>query len=497
MKDERKPQRENAREKKAGKAEKKKIRKRNREFTVITYLFFAIFAALAVYFCYFLTFRAEDFINSPYNPRLSAMEEATIRGDIRSADGQVLATTTVYEDGTEVRSYPFGRMYAHAVGFNVNGMAGAELSSNFQLLRSHEFILTRLINDLKEEKNRGDAAVLSIDSRVQTAAYNGLSGYRGAVVALEPSTGKILCMVSAPDFDPNTISADWDYITSDETSSVLLNRTTQGLYPPGSTFKIITALEYISEGGQGSDTFDCQGEYTEDGFTIHCYNSTAHGEENFLEAFGNSCNVAFSQVGLSLDIPSWQSRCKTMLFNQKLPTKLSDISVSKSSFALKKGDSASAVMQTAIGQGETLMTPLHMAMISAAIANKGIVKEPYLVDHIESDAGTTVRRYHSTTYGSIITSDEADMMRLYMRYVITNGNGQGALSDRYVSYGKTGTAEYTDANKDDTHSWFAGFAEDETGSKQIAVAAVVESAGSGSTYALPIAKSVFDAYFAE
>ena len=187
----------------------------NREFGVITYLFLGLFLLMMAYLVYFQVFRSEDFINSPYNKRQDTFGEHVVRGEIRSADGVTLAETVVGEDGSEMRYYPYGAMFAHAVGYDVNGKAGIESFANFNLLRSHAFFLEQILNGFQEEKNPGDHVVTTLDYRLQEAAYQALGGNQGAVIAMEPSTGKILAMVSKPDFNPNTIAQDWDAIVSD------------------------------------------------------------------------------------------------------------------------------------------------------------------------------------------------------------------------------------------------------------------------------------------
>lgn len=465
--------------------------KSNREFSVVMYIFLALFLSLSAYFIYFVGFRSDTFINSPYNPRLANMAEHTARGSVISADGKVLAETKTGKDGSESRVYPYGPEYAHAVGFATNGMSGVELDANFQMLRSHEFFLKQLSEQLTDKKTNGDNCNITIDSRLQDTAYNGMGSYKGAVIAIEPSTGKILCMVSKPDFDPNTVAADWDSLTTAETS-VLLNRATQGLYPPGSTGKIFTTLEYLEEGNDPAKTYDCTGTYTQDGFTIHCYNSQVHGTQDLSAAFANSCNTTFAQMGLALDPARFTVLSTRMLFNRALPTKLQN--VSKSSFSLSDADSDASVMQTSIGQGKTLVTPIHLCMVSAAIANGGIVMEPYIIDSIESVDSTRIKRYKGEEYGSIMTSDEAEQMKALMRGVVENGTGSKLKTDSYTAYGKTGTAEFTD-DKSRTHSWFTSVAEKD--GKAIAIAVIMEDSGTSSKHAVPLAKKCFDTYFSD
>lgn len=463
----------------------------NREFAVITYFFLALFICMAGYFIYFITVRSEDFINNSYNARLSTLSNYVTRGRILSADGEVLAQSFTLEDGTEIREYPYGATFAHAVGYSVNGMAGVELDGNFNLLRSNSFILERVIKEIKGEKNQGDDVVTTLDVPLQQAAYQGMGQYNGAVIALEPSTGKVLAMVSKPDYDPNTVAADWDQLISGD-STALLNRATQGLYPPGSTFKIVTALSYLEQNeNYGSYTFDCSGSYEVSGYEIHCYHNKAHGQENLLQAFGNSCNNAFANVGLLLNPKKYISLTDQLLFNQPLPTKLSN--VKSSSFTLTENSSSAEIMQTAIGQGNTLVTPLHMAMIAGAVANGGELMEPYMIDHSQNDQQEVVKQFYPESYGTIMSSDEAAVMEEFMRYVVTDGTASALNTDRYTVYGKTGTAEYN-SNKNDNHSWFVGYARDAYG-KEIAIAIIMEGAGSGSSHAVPLAKKCLEAYY--
>ena len=466
---------------------KKRGRKR---YVLITYVFFGLFVLLLARLLYFTGIESEDFINSSYNPRLSKLSETVERGNIKTSDGTVVAETVKNDNGTEERNYPFGPMYAHSVGYAVNGSLGAEKDFNFQMMRSHIFFVKRIYLELSGQKLPGDNLVLTLDSRLHKKAYYGMGDYDGAVIAIEPDTGKVLCMVSKPDFDPNTIKEDWEAIVSDSSSSVLLNRATQGLYPPGSVAKIVTALEMIDEGKADTFTYDCEGEEERGDYTIHCYRSTAHGNEDFAASFANSCNVAFGNMGLMIDKNRFDLLSERLLFNRNLPTSLPN--VAKSSISMAECDSEALIMQTAIGQGKTLVTPLHMAMLSSAVANDGIVKEPYISDYIENADGGVVRTYRGKTYGSIMSREEAERMKALMRLVITDGTGQGLLTDDYTAYGKTGTAEYTD-DKQKTHSWFTGFAEKD--GKKIVVAVIMEGAGTSSAHAVPLTKSLFDTYF--
>ena len=198
------------------------------------------------YITYFQVARSRDIIRSPYNARQDSYADRVVRGKILDKDGNVLAQTNVSEDGTETREYPYGNMFAHVVGYSVQGKSGLESVENFELLTSNAFFLEKIKNEFQDKKNMGDSVVTTLNLELQEAAYDALGNYKGAVVVMEPSTGKILAMVSKPDFDSNTVAENWDFLNTDQ-DSVLLNRATQGQYAPGSTFKVVTALEYMRE----------------------------------------------------------------------------------------------------------------------------------------------------------------------------------------------------------------------------------------------------------
>lgn len=465
---------------------------RNLEFLIITYLFLALFLLMIGYFIYFQVFQSESVISSPYNARQDLYAEHVIRGDILSGDGKVLATTEVGKDGTEEREYPYDEMFAHVVGYVNNGKSGIESKYNFQMLRSHSFFLTKLFRELKNEKNMGDSVVTTLDYDVQKAAYNALGDRDGAVVVMEAKTGKVLAMVSKPAFDPNTLEQNWDAIVSDESSSVLLNRAVSGLYPPGSTFKIFTTLEYIHENPDYEQYhFDCEGKLTRDGNEIHCYHNSEHGEEDLADSFANSCNTSYSTIGLTLNISEFKNLCEDLFFNRELP---GSIAANKSSFTLSKKDGTGKIMQTSIGQGDTLVTPLHMAFVASAIANDGVAMEPYLVERVQNDNGAKVKKYRASEYGRIIGESDARVLQKLMRGVVTDGTGQKLNGQSYEASGKTGSAEYN--SNGDSHGWFVGYAS-KKGYEDIAIAVIVEDGGSGSESAVPAAKKIFDQYFAQ
>jgi peptidoglycan glycosyltransferase len=446
---------------------------------------------LAVYFVYFMVVRSETVINNSYNARTKSFAETTVRGSILADDETVLASSSVDSEGNETRSYAYGRMFSHVIGYSFYGGTGVEEMANFYLLRSHEFTLERLYHELSDEKKEGDNVVTTLNVEVQKAAYDALGSHNGAVVVLQPSTGKILAMVSKPDYDPNTLYENWDSVVSDSNSSVLLNRATQGQYPPGSVFKIFTTLAYAQDNSSYKNySYTCNGEISADGSTIHCAGNTAHGEEDLMSSFAHSCNTSYANIGLKLKIDTLREVTKKALFNSELPLAFE---YEKSSFSLDNDASDSTIMQTVIGQGTTLVSPMHMAMVAAAIDNDGLLITPYVVDHTTNNAGVTVKNFSTTPYGELFSESDVKLLQKYMRAVVTDGTGSALNGQSYTASGKTGSAE-NGGSKDATHAWFVGYASKD-GYEDIAIAVIVEEAGSGSKYAVPVAKAVFDAYF--
>ncbi len=464
-------------------------RRRNRQMTAVTYGFVALFIVMMGYLVYFNQVRARDFVRNSHNARLDSMADHVIRGPILDKDGEVLAKTETDNDDAEVREYPYGKLFSHVVGYDVKGKGGLEAAYNFELLTSHAYFVEQFRNEMKGSKNPGDAIVTTLDTDLQRAAAKALGSSKGAVVAIEPDTGKVLAMYSSPTYDPSKVEANWKSLNSDK-NSALLNRATQGSYAPGSTFKVVTALEYLREnGGDENYLYDCDGSFTYSDTTIHCYNGRAHGREDLEQSVANSCNASFSNIGLHLNKGKYRETAEDLLFNRKLP---GPFAAKKSRFAVDKNTGPGEMMMTAMGQGNTLVSPYHLALISSAIANDGVLMRPYIVSRVENHRGKSVRKTIPFSYRHLMKSEEASRLKTYMRSVVTQGTGKVLNTSAYEAAGKTGTAEYS-SDKSKSHSTFLGFAN--LDDPDIAVAVVVENADTSGVSAVSIAKAVFDAYY--
>jgi len=473
---------------------KKKQEKREKikEYNHILLLFTGVFVLMIGYLVVFQIKDSREVINNPYNARLEAFEKQVIRGSILASDGQILAYTKVQADGSEKRIYPFGCTFSHVLGYSEYGKTGIESLGNFQLVTSNAYFIERFFNELKEQKNIGDSLVTTLDVELQTAAHDALGTNRGAVVVMETATGNVRALVSKPDYDPGEILSRWTEFSGSE-DSILLNRATQGLYPPGSTFKTITLLEYLREHElqDAGYSYLCEGKAAVGNSSISCYHGNKHGELDLKKAYAKSCNSAFADMGRNLDVDAFDALAKQLLFDSELPL---EFPYSESSFRLKEADSEAIRMMTAIGQGDTLVTPMHMVMLMSAIANDGVLMTPRFLERTENYTGTLVEKYPTVEYGSLLTAQEAGLLQEYMRAVVEEGTASALQSDSYTAFGKTGTAEYS-SDKKKSHAWFTGYV---SGDKpDLAVCVIVEGVGSGSEYAVPIAKKVFEAYYAE
>ena len=446
------------------------------------------------YLIYFAAFRADSFVNSPYNQRQDAFAKKIVRGSITDRNGNVLARTVVSDDGTETREYPYENLFAHVVGYSSSeyGKTGLESAENFELLTSNAFFVEKIQNEFNGKKNQGDTVVTTLDAGLQQAASEALADYRGAAIVMEADTGKILAMVSHPDFDPNRISSEWETLNTDEERSPLLNRATSGSYAPGSVFKIITALAYMRQNPDyAAYTYECSGSITVGDTTISCAGGTAHGSENLRSSFANSCNCSFINIGLQLDLESYRETAEDLLFNRALPGVLG---YSRGSFVLDKDSPESEIMMTAIGQGDTMVSPYQMALITQAIANGGTMMEPYLVDSVTNYTGTEVRRNVPKSSSRLMTSEEAAQLKEYMSAVISSGTGSVLSGRSYTVAGKTGTAQYSTSDSERSHSWFTGFTNIDN--PELVITVVTEgSDGSAGGRAVSIAGKILDSYY--
>ncbi len=470
---------------------KQKNQQTNHKMYMLSVVFFLMFVVMSAFLVWFNMSNQSEFFNNSYNSRQELMAEQNIRGTIYSSDGEKLAYTITQEDKTEKRVYPFNEIFCHVIGYASHGKSGVEALANYELSHSSANINDKLSNSVSGEKHLADDVYTTFDAGLQQIADKALGVYQGAVVVTEVKTGRILAMVSKPGFDPNEVDTLLKELTEDEESSVLLNRATQGLYPPGSIFKVVTTLEYLREHENDLSTYSyqCSGSFKLDNIKISCFNHKAHGYETYEDSVTNSCNSSFANIGVGLDLDAFGETLDGLLFGKELPI---DLPSSVSSYDLVGDGTKEAIIQSSFGQGRTIVTPLQMNLITCAIANDGILMKPQVLASVKTADGALVKSYEPTTYKRLMTGEESGILTDLMVQVVEVGTASKLSGLAYTVAGKTGSAEY-DSSKEYSHSWFTGFAPAEE--PEIAVTIIMEEAGTGSAYAVPVAKRIFDAYF--
>lgn len=468
----------------------------------VSFIFLILFVAVISYVAYFEISVAPNIVNNSDNQRLWAKRNAVLRGTIYDRNKNPLTKSERVNTLTQKRSYTGGAEFAHVLGY-VNptyGLTGLEYKYDNYLMGAEDKPLTQYLQEVIETKGNmqsenkvGDDLITTLDSNIQKKAFDLLGDNRGAVVALNPKTGEILAMVSKPSFDPNdsALSENWKAILSDKTRP-LLNRAVSGLYPPGSTFKTITAISSMQNiDGIMNKTFEDNGILTFNSKeSLRNFDGEVNGTINFKDAYVRSSNVVFGTLGLQLGNSKLKSTAESFYFNKTIPC--DGIVIDKSKFPTYNTYEKGNIAQSAIGQSGDLATPMQMALVSATIANDGIMMKPHLVNSIVSSTGSTVMDIKPTAIGTIITPDIAAKMKEFMRGVVSDGTGVNAGIDGVEVCGKTGTADHADEGRNAApHSWFIGFAPMKN--PKVAVAVIVEDGGQGGGKAAQIASGVMQA----
>lgn len=456
----------------------------NKNIVKIAGLIIAAFLINIGYLTYLQVFQSETLLNHPRNRRLQILEETVQRGKIIDSRGNMLAGTTV-ENGRNKRIYPFGDLTAHITGYESKryGRTGLESSFNGSLLGFTRDFADSDFWSLKrfQTSEKGNDLILSIDLSLQKLAYQKLGRRKGAIVAIEPSTGRVLAMVSKPGYNPQLLENDWQKLSTDP-ESPLLNRTTQGLYPPGSTFKVVTAAGILKQNPESINrSFDAPGYIVVEGRRIE--DRQAKGKLNFTQAFALSSNYVFATLGIEMGANRLAGMATSFLINDRIPF---DLDVSTGRFPLPQ--SKLELAEAAIGQGRILTTPLNMALIAASVANKGAIMSPRLVDEIHSPGGSVIWQSDPQVLTKAVPEDTASLLRDMMVASVNRGTGiQAAIPGTLVA-GKTGTAENPHGIP---HAWFIGFAP--ASNPKVAVAVIIENGGTGGREAAPIAREIIRA----
>ena len=450
--------------------------------TILSLLFALSIGNLA----YQMFVRGEVVRNLPVNSHVLAREASAPRGTILTIDGVALAESVSNGDGTYVRVYPQGDMATHIVGYfsTQYGSTGIEASMREELRGESGFSTwTELLNSLAGIPNPGNTVVLTIDSRIQTAAQNALSGYHGGVVVLDATTGELLAAASSPTYNLNETEAVLEAANSAAANDPgpLFSRATQGLYSPGSTFKIVTLTGALYSGGvKLTDTYDSPGRIDIGGAPVVNFGSNNYGNLTVLQAFELSSNTVFAQIADGMGPYTLVSTADSFGFNQTIGRDFTvETSLMPDPKVMTQWETAWAGAGEPVGEHTNSpagpqATVVQMALAGAAIANYGTIMNPYVVDSVLAANGSLLSSTKPETFGNVASVSVIGDVQSAMEGVVASGTGYAARISGYTVRGKSGTAETGQGEAD---SWFVGFVE--VGGRNVVVAIVLEEAGEG------------------
>jgi penicillin-binding protein A len=481
----------------------------NRQIRRVAAVVLVAFLALLAAPLYWQVLAAPRLANDPRNTRVLIKEYSIERGPIVLADRTPVAESRRSRERGDplefVRRYPEGPRYGMVTGFYslVYGRTLAEQEFNSYLLgQAPEQFAQNLTDLLTARETPGGTLVLTLDRATQEAAEAALGQSKGAVVALDPGTGAVLAMTTYPRYDPNDLSShnpeairrNWDRLIKDP-DDPLLNRAAGALYPPGSTFKVVTAAAALENGVTMSQELPSPPVFDVPQTSADIRNfggaSCRDGSLTLPEALEISCNTTFAGLGVDLGSQKLADEAEKFGFNQPSPYQLPAATSS-----IPGRQDVPATAQSAIGQRDVRVSPLQMASVAATIANGGRRMGPFVAQEVVSDKGRVVKRFGGEDFGQVIPEQVAGDLRDMMLRVVESGTGTAARIPGLQVAGKTGTAQHGEGQA--PHAWFIGFTS--SGDRSIAVAVVVEEGGSlgseatGGQVAAPIARAVMQAY---
>lgn len=463
-----------------------------------------MFGLLLVNCTWFMVFRENQLDARSDNRRMRDEEFGQNRGAILVGNTPVAITEPTDDRFRYQRSYPQASLYAPITGWYAfdYGTSGLELTFNSQLAGTDDSLLVRRILDIVTNRMPTGATVqTTINAKAQETAYEAIGDRKGAVVAMDAKTGAVLALVSTPSYDPNklashdigadgTASKAWRQL-NDDPDRPLANRAAREIYPPGSTFKLVTAAAALENGSDPKQLWDSPEKLRLPGTETDLPNESPCGGAKITleQALKVSCNTAFANVGLSLGADKLRTQAEKFGFGSR---QLLDLNGAISRFP--DNPNASQVALSAIGQFDVAASPLQMAMVTAGIANDGVVMKPYLVSGIRGTDLSLVSQTRPEKLSEAMTPEHARTLQGWMQTVVNSGTGVNGKIDGVEVGGKTGTANTTPDKP--PYAWYTSYAR--SGDRTIAVTVFIEEADidrndiSGGRLAAPIAKSVLE-----
>jgi penicillin-binding protein A len=479
----------------------------NRQIAQLFGLFVLLFAVLVAFTSYWSVLDAEGLEDNPSNRRALIREQKVPRGLILASDGRTVLARSIPrgrgEDRIFTRIYPTRGLFSHPVGYSFirNGRISLEQSRNDELA-GEEDEFESIFTGLEGKEREGLDVITNLSVPGTEAAVAGLAGRKGAVVAIEPQTGKVRVMVSIPEYDANLIPTEFGRLNNDPNKPTL-NRTTQELYPPGSTFKVVTATAALDSGKITPESIiDGSSPREISGVPLSNAGGVSFGPISFTDALTNSVNTVFAQVGEQVGRGTLVEYMKRYGFYEDPPLDYPGTQMVPSGIINGDGDYVEDgfdVGRVAIGQGglegEIRSAPLQMAQVAAAVAGGGRLMKPQLTDRVVRKDGRVAERIDPDLQSRVMKPETADQLTAMMSRVVEEGTGTAAALSGITVAGKTGTAE-VGANREFTQPWFIAFAP--VDNPRMAIAVTVErTTGQGGTVAAPIAKQVLEALLAE
>jgi penicillin-binding protein A len=478
----------------------------NRQIVILFSLFAVLFAVLIVFTSRWTVLEASSLQDKPANRRELIKEQKVPRGLILARDGRTVLARSVPQGSGQSRiysrTYPPGPLFSHPIGYSFieNGRRGVEQEYNDDL-SGQEDEFQSIISELESSTREGFDVVTNLDREATQVARDGLAGRKGGVVAIEPKTGKVRVMVSTPEYDANQIPDGFRGLNTDP-DKPLLNRTTQELYPPGSTFKVVTASAALDSGKFRPESIvDGTSPKTISGAPLENAGGQSFGPISLTDALTNSVNTVWATVGESIGRQTLVDYMDRFGFNEDPKLDYPDFQMIPSGVLdadnrYLGGDAGFDVGRVAIGQGgaegQIRASPLQMALVAAAVGNDGRLMKPRLVDRVLRKDGRTKDRIEPDLQSEVMKPESANQLADMMGRVVEEGTGTAAALSGVQMAGKTGTAE-VGANRELTQPWFIGFAPIDK--PRVAVAVTVESqppGSSGGETAGPIAKAVVE-----
>jgi peptidoglycan glycosyltransferase len=457
--------------------------------------------------------QADELRTNKNNRRVTIERYASPRGDI-IVDGKPItgSTETSGSDFKWKRTYKDGAMWAPVTGYASQAFGATQLENlEDGILTGNDdrLFFRNTLDMLTGKKQEGGNVVTTLNGAAQKAAYNGLKkqGGKGSVVALEPSTGKILALASFPSYDPSSFAGNstttdtkaWQkLLKKNNPDDPTLNRALRETYPPGSTFKVLTAAAALEDGlyTEADQHTKTPLPWTMPGTTtplknegnIPCKNATLR------VALQYSCNTVFGKIGSDLGNEKMLAMAKKFGFTEE---QFTPVRSNASVFSDDMNPSETAL--SSIGQFNTATTPLQMAMVASAVANDGTLMKPYMVDELQARSVDTIEKTEPEEMSKPLSSDNAQILQSMMETVVEKGTGTKARIPDVTVGGKTGTAQHGVDNKENPYAWFISYAKDSDGGSPVAVAVVIEDDNavrddiSGGGLAAPIARNVMEA----